>query len=802
MKSSSWTWYLAIGLFYAALLGLSVMFFLEYQSIRNFNEGADVGADFEGNDWVSWMDTDAGVVASRVHPLPFYKPFDPERINEGDRLLSLDGQNVIDAESVDKITRSSPPGKIFVVMGLRTDPSTLIEDKVGAYVKNGFKLSFSFNELGIYWRLSVWIMGIGAFLALIILAILVPILRFNWKDFLPLIGLVVSSFCFFMAQVIHYLYLIVESDLVHTGFEKGFIVCFQALLFCYVGFYFRYKSNFRNFLWVLPTLLVGLAFMGITAKIIAVDHQLKYFSQMIERNTLLFALLHIAGGIGVFLTRRERMVGRRERYLLIAGMAMALGGMVFLITTKNSPETVWENGLFFFQLLLFFPLVNATFLQLQFGKVSLVVTQTLQYLTVIVISILLFLLITQFYEYLLPTNQYRRILEFVTFVIVAVIIRLLYIANENKLNRYFVSSQKEKSTRFRSFVARIPQYTNAMTLRNDLSRQVADYFQSEPVIFWWKSENEHLGEEILPIDMRETIYAQLSEDSGIWSKTKEITGFRLDEATEKLMQRSAIQLVSPITVDHDEHGLLMLGRKRRGVYNLSDLEMISQLIQQTQLTLNVLQLLSREKDLLQQTYEANLTALRSQINPHFLFNTLNTISALIHDSPNLAEAAVEKLAFIFRYTLKVSSQNFVPLANEVELVSTYLDIEKIRFGERLETSIEVEQDTRDVMIPAFILQTLTENCIKHGIAKILGKGRVSIAAFREEGFLICEVIDNGPGIDLNRIYKSTGLSNSIARLENMYGIKNLLYFENTGNGTYVRLRVPLEKKPDPTPMEA
>ncbi|TAE56574.1 MAG: histidine kinase, partial [Bacteroidetes bacterium] len=182
---------------------------------------------------------------------------------------------------------------------------------------------------------------------------------------------------------------------------------------------------------------------------------------------------------------------------------------------------------------------------------------------------------------------------------------------------------------------------------------------------------------------------------------------------------------------------------------------------------------------------------RSQINPHFLFNTLNSIGELVHESADLAEKAVEKLAFIFRYTLRMSNQNFISLSDEMSLVSTYLDLEKIRFGDRLDIHIRMDHDVKDVQMPGFILQTLVENCIKHGIAKILHNGRVSVEAFREDDFLICEVFDNGPGIDLTRIYKSTGLSNSIARVENIYGVKNLLYFENTGNGTLVRLKIPL-----------
>jgi len=234
-----------------------------------------------------------------------------------------------------------------------------------------------------------------------------------------------------------------------------------------------------------------------------------------------------------------------------------------------------------------------------------------------------------------------------------------------------------------------------------------------------------------------------------------------------------------------------MGKKKRGVYNLEDLEIISRIIQQIRLSLSVLQLLEREKLLLQKNYEANLTALRSQINPHFLFNTLNTISSLIHDAPDEAEEAVEKLAFIFRYTLKTSARNFVTLGEELSLVTTYLDIEKMRFGERLRVVYEIEKSMREVTLPALIVQTIVENCIKHGIARIIEKGVISIEAYEEDGFMVCRIEDNGPGIDLTKIKTSTGLTNSLTRLDEIYQIKNLLYFENTGNGTLVELKIPL-----------
>ena len=511
---------------------------------------------------------------------------------------------------------------------------------------------------------------------------------------------------------------------------------------------------------------------------------------MIEKAAACYFMLHLAGAILLYLADSSQQRNKRSYWWILAtGCIAAVVLLLYALPNKMLPFSV--EHLFFVQiLLLFFPLINATYLQLQFGKVSLVVTQTIQYLVAIVVSVVLYLVVVQLFDYLNTSIRYRRILEFITFIFGVIGLRLLYESNEGKLRKYFVTSQQEKASVFRNFIAQIPQYTSARLLRKDILFQVRQYFQTELVDFWWGGdvEDKTYGHDL----QMAQVYESLQSNNSNWGKTKEIASLRLEDELEVFLLDQQYHLIFRVSVDEYNHGLLLLGRKKRGVYNLADIELMSQLIQQTQLTLNVLQLVTREKELIQQTYEANLTALRSQINPHFLFNTLNSIGELVHESAEMAEAAVEKLAFIFRYTLNKSSQNFVPLSEEMKLITTYLELEKIRFGDRLETQILIHPEVKDIPIPAFILQTLVENCIKHGIAKILHNGFVSIEARREGDTLVCDVFDNGPGIDLTRIYRSTGLSNSISRMENLYDQKNLLYFENTGDGTLVRMKVPIK----------
>jgi len=784
---NSWVWYTTLGVFYLALVWTGYAFERQSAEIRRLQVDEELEGRFEGNDWVSWRNTEAGVIADQVHPLPGYKPIDQRRIRQGDRLLELDFNKIGQAEVVDRITQAARPGHIFVAKFERTDPYSQTVEVIEAMIKNGFRLVFSYNHTPFLWHLSGWIGGLGALLAFIILAILLPLARTDRRKYIPLLGMVISALFWLFLQLLRHVYLIVESDLERTGVEKAYLLLYMALLFSYGIFYFLFKSGARHVLLSLPSVLLG-GFLWYRAyQVVYISHELKYFHDLIESYTLIFFLLHLVAALCLFLI--DRWPERKLSSFLGLGsiVLIASAGIAYYALPEAQALVDHEQALFIFQVMAFFPLINATLLQLQFGKVSLVVTQTIQYLVAFLVSIVLYLFINQVFEYVRPTIQYRQILEFVTFLLAILVLRLLYMANENRLSKYFVSDQRERLNKFRSFIASIPRYTSAEQLCRDLETQLQEYFRADPVeLVWHEAESAEAEPR-----WEQRVYPRLVAENAVWSRTKEISPLRFETDLEKTLNKTPYTLLSPVTIDEEKYGLLRLGRKKRGVYNLSDLELISSLIQQTQLTLNVLQLVQREKELIQQTYEANLTALRSQINPHFLFNTLNSIGELVHESADLAEQAVEKLAFIFRYTLKKSSENFVPLGEEINLITTYLELEKIRFGSRLDVHIEVEPGMKDVLIPAFILQTLVENCIKHGIAKILHNGLVSVEAFRQEEFLVCEVVDNGPGIDLTRIHKSTGLSNSIARLENIYDLKNLLYFENTGEGTYVRLKIPL-----------
>jgi len=199
-----------------------------------------------------------------------------------------------------------------------------------------------------------------------------------------------------------------------------------------------------------------------------------------------------------------------------------------------------------------------------------------------------------------------------------------------------------------------------------------------------------------------------------------------------------------------------------------------------------------------QTSRSELKALRAQINPHFLFNALNAIASLIHTDPARADAAVEQLAEVFRYTLRRSEQEWAPLDQELAFARAYLEVEQARFGRRLEFSISASPDLARAQVPSMLLQTLVENAVKHGISRLRTPGRIEVSASRQAGELTLEVRDTGPGIDAftrpSPTGESFGLRSVRDRLEGHFGTQASLDLFRERDQTIARIRMPLVRE--------
>jgi signal transduction histidine kinase len=191
---------------------------------------------------------------------------------------------------------------------------------------------------------------------------------------------------------------------------------------------------------------------------------------------------------------------------------------------------------------------------------------------------------------------------------------------------------------------------------------------------------------------------------------------------------------------------------------------------------------------------AQLEALRAQINPHFLFNSLNSIAQLISTEPERAEECVERLAEIFRYLLQSENRSFVTLEDELDIADAYLDIERARFGERLEVDFVVDEAVRHHVVPTLILQPLIENAVRHGVSQKVGGGKVSIEAQLQDGDLRVVVRDTGVGMKSGidaALSRGVGLRNVYDRLVQLYGESYAPRIDSTpGAGTTVTVRVP------------
>jgi two-component system LytT family sensor kinase len=198
---------------------------------------------------------------------------------------------------------------------------------------------------------------------------------------------------------------------------------------------------------------------------------------------------------------------------------------------------------------------------------------------------------------------------------------------------------------------------------------------------------------------------------------------------------------------------------------------------------------SRERELKASTLEARLAQarlqlLQMQLHPHFLFNTLHAISELVHEDPEVADHMITRLGDLLRLSLANSANQEVPLKQELEFLSAYLEIEQTRFRDRLKVSTSVDADTLDARVPNLLLQPIVENAIKHGTGPQQAPGFIHISATRLDGNLRLEVRDNGRGLPNGNtnVRVGVGLGNTRARLEQLYGGKQHFELRNGESG--------------------
>ena len=188
--------------------------------------------------------------------------------------------------------------------------------------------------------------------------------------------------------------------------------------------------------------------------------------------------------------------------------------------------------------------------------------------------------------------------------------------------------------------------------------------------------------------------------------------------------------------------------------------------------------------------EAQLRSLESRLQPHFLFNTLNSISSLVAINPARAEQIIGRPSALLRASLDTNNRSLIPLREEMAMVESYMDIERVRFGEKLRGSVEVPAEFEDTPVPPMSVQSLVENAVKHGITPQTGIGEIRVTAVAENGSVHIEVRDTGPGFELAAIRAGHGLDNLVERLEALFGPRARLNVLRRNGHSVVEMVVP------------
>jgi LytS/YehU family sensor histidine kinase len=194
----------------------------------------------------------------------------------------------------------------------------------------------------------------------------------------------------------------------------------------------------------------------------------------------------------------------------------------------------------------------------------------------------------------------------------------------------------------------------------------------------------------------------------------------------------------------------------------------------------------RSSQLQAQLAEAHLRTLQMQLQPHFMFNALNSLSDLVISEPKAALRLIARLGDFLRLTLQNSNAQWVSLRREVDFLDAYLEIERVRFADRLQVVFEIDPESLDAEVPNLILQPLVENAVRHGVASHIGPALIRLSAKRRGETLRIEVRDNGPGMP-DSVREGLGIRNTRERLQQTYGSRYSFVLDNQGDGGVVAM---------------
>lgn len=796
-----------------------------------------VQTSLQGYDWVSWEEKDGGIRAGYVLPKG---PAWEAGLRSGDLFYEFNYQQYFNVGDLLHAIEGAAPGSINTYSVSRGDE--LIE----AAVQFTRYPTFIYLNTAALWHFSIWGFTVGAFLHAVGLAIAIPLARRSRRAWSTLWLIVISALWFF-ANLLRLVLIEVFGPPVGPGgiydvswqilTVIGLVgwVSFPALLFAKVlresGFFSLERHRLVRLLIYLPALFV----LSVAVASTWFGHFGPFTQAGLIRPILFHTCWYIAAAAFLMLVRRFTVAPSRppggDGWSVVGSMStFALALLASVSASGLLPELEPSSNLGAWlivgtQLLATAPILLVTIATLKHGKVDRIVTRALTYVVVLGLIFFAFVGGMAFLDpYLDRTGASRNVVAGIYTVLLLLIFERGARLTRVYTSRFFATERQKARQTLSRLHEQLLELASPDTLAQETVRVVGQAFAVRSAALFlkpygahgeWVAAGYHPDSPFISVSQFRKIWPFFERGPHIWASNQEINENKLPAVPTRLLEKWDVAIAVPINGQRGALGLLALSSKRltRSVFNLDDVEMLRALGGQVALAMDRLNLIERTQSLVQETTEAQLVALRAQINPHFLFNALNTIISLIGEKPEEAEETVENLSAIFRHILQTSSLPYVTLEDELTLVGHYLAIEKARFGANLEIDVSIDEASRLTPIPAFTIQTLVENAVKHGLEKRRGPGRLQIrAATAPDGSTDVSVEDNGAGIPLlfgsasrsvETGFFGIGLRNVAARLERLYSRSDLLQItSDPETGTCATVRFPARRSNGPDAQPA
>lgn len=808
----------------------------DWRAVTRVTGEAPAPAAPRGFDWVQWEDREGEIVAAYVYPGGTAYA---AGLREDALLYQLEFQQFFSAEDVKRAVEGVVPGDVLVYDVVQDDEGQSFEIPISRYP------TFLYPLGAVLWQASLWGFALVAFFHLLGLVIVAPLALRSARAR--------RSFALFAAAslwVFGNLIRLVSLTVLGPPMDGAYATFFQTVTLLALGGWVLFPAILLHnvlsdtarlramrvpslVLVYLPALVLGGAVLAATLGFAVGPLTLDALIAPI----LFYVCCYVAAATGLTLlgpatnetpdadavpaSTAWSRAGSAVVLVLAALGALSVYGIVPLPGAVSDATVGWLIVLL--QLLSLAPVGLVSVATLRHGRADAVMTRAFAYVTLFGLAFFVVVGGLALVERSLPSDLGGWPHSVVAGLYV---IALLFLAERlaRPLRRYaetvFVTERQRARARLRTFSERMRLLLDPERLAQETVQTIGEALDVRSAVLFlrspeadtpWVRASYHPEPPYFSETDLMRVWERIQEAGTVWSRNAELNESDLPAEDARLLNRHRVALAVPVAGGETEPaGLLVLGRKtgRRAVYNLEDVAMLRSLCGQLALAVERLALIERERALVRQSAEAQLVALRAQINPHFLFNALNTIAALIEEKPREAEGTVERLASIFRHTLTTGARTFVPLADEVRLVDDYLAIEQVRFGEKLRVERDWDPALADLPMPAFAVQTLVENAVKHGIERKRGGGTIRLSSHHDDDLAEIVVEDSGIGIPAlfaggdgsvssaaaaPTDFYGIGLENVAARLERLYGRDDLLVLTSApGEGTKARLRIPME----------